>query len=65
MTPELTTVNRAGAWWILGMDDGPIGPYSRRADADDDRRGLLRFAKFENRPGYVTIDKPQTQEVTK
>ena len=34
-------------WWILGDEDaGPMGPYNSRGDAEEDRRGVLRFHRF-------------------
>ena len=41
--PELSLQRRAGAWWIAGYSGGDMGPYATRAEADDDRRGVLRF----------------------
>jgi hypothetical protein len=44
-------------WWIIGPDlDVECGPYDRKADAISDMRGLQRFCKFEDKPGYVTCD---------
>jgi len=55
--PNLTLAKLATGWWILGLPDAPpAGPYDRKADAESDRRGMLRFFKWENRPGYITSD---------
>jgi hypothetical protein len=44
--------HHGGAWWIVS-DDPPMGPYTTKAEAEDDRRGLERSA----RPNAVwTID---------
>ena len=48
-------------WWIIGDPTGPIGPYRNKVEAADIRRGLRRFEKFQNRPGYMTSD-PVTTE---
>ena len=56
----LTTEKRPSGWWILGLEeDGqPLdcGPYTTKADAESDRRGMERFDRYEDRPGYVTTD---------
>ena len=45
-------------YWILGDDDaGPIGPYKSNSEAIEARRGLRRFYRYENEPGFVTSDK--------
>lgn len=41
-------------WYIIGLDDGPCGPYDNRREAEDDRRGLERFLRHENERGFVT-----------
>jgi len=62
---KLQTKLIRGSWWIVGHSDGPMGPYSTRAEAEDDRRGLMRFEQHENKPGYVTGDKPTKSKETK
>lgn len=64
--PNLKVKRRQGSWWITGLpvdhDDGQtgVGPYERRADADDDRRGLERFYRVEiNRSSTRTGRVPQ------
>jgi hypothetical protein len=38
---------REDGWWITNMPEGEdYGPYARKADAEDDRRGMKAF--FEN-----------------
>ena len=52
------TIKRMGKrYWIIGSDE-PIGPYDTMAEAHEDRKGLLRFYKFEDKPGYVTSETP-------
>ena len=51
--PPLNLTRKADGWWITGLDDD-CGPYATRADADDDRRGLIRFFRFENDPEFVS-----------
>lgn len=45
LAASLTTTGKPGRWWIHGMDDGPIGPYDKRAEADEDRQGIQRFMR--------------------
>ena len=56
-TPNLTVTRNCNAWWIHGYLDGPVGPYSTKAEAESDMRGLLRFEKYENRKGFVCSEK--------
>ena len=44
--PSLRVVKRKDGWWILG-DGEPIGPYDKKADADDDRYGLRAFYEMD------------------
>ena len=54
----MTLIHRPDGWWITGLADcDDCGPYTTRAEADDDRRGLERCEKYGHRPGYVTVDK--------
>lgn len=58
--PQLTVARLPGGWWIVGDEYGPMGPYERKADAEADRAGLIRYARHEHKPGYVTSEpKPQ------
>lgn len=56
-TLRLTLAPHNTAWWIQGHPDGPIGPYNTKAEAKTDRRGLLRFERYGDKPGYVTCEK--------
>ena len=64
---SLALAKRTDGYWILDPTgeilDGPCGPYDRKAEAEADRRGLERYAKFGERPGYVTSD-PRRQTLT-
>lgn len=54
-TPGLQLVHREDAWWI--EDYGEFyGPYDTKKEAEEDRRGLIRFYKNEGKKGYVTTD---------
>jgi len=61
MTPDqqlaanLTTTGRPGSWWIEGLAE-PMGPYSTRTEADEDRAGVQRFLRHQHRRGFVTTD---------
>ena len=46
-------VKRMGKWWITG-GDSLVGPYDTRGEAEEDRRGLVRFNKHKDEPGFVT-----------
>jgi len=51
------TEKREGEWWvtgILGVED--CGPYSTRADAESDRRGMERFLKYAEQRDFFTTD---------
>ena len=43
-------------WWIVGDDDGPFGPYSNRAEALDDLKGLKVFYKNRNDKEFFTCE---------
>ena len=48
---------RSDGYWITGVPEGSdCGPYDRKADANDDRRGMIRFFKHEHERGYFTTD---------
>ena len=49
---KMKTVKRGGYWWITGVPDcEDCGPYHTKAEAEDDRRGMARFIKYENKKG--------------
>jgi hypothetical protein len=59
----MTTVQRQDGWWITDCPDcEDCGPYSTRAEAESDMRGLARFEKYADRPGYVTTDRRECHE---
>ena len=41
------SVKRGDGWWVQGLPDGieDCGPYSTKASAEEDRRGMLRTIK--------------------
>jgi hypothetical protein len=54
---KLSVERREDGWWITGLpcSDVPAsGPYSRRDDAEDDRRGLERTFRYWDDPSYFT-----------
>jgi len=57
---KMTLEQRNREWWITGVPDTvtECGPYDTRAEAADDMRGLARFFKYADRPGFVTCDRP-------
>lgn len=48
-------------WWIVGHEDGPMGPYDTKKEADEDRIGVNRSMRHANtppgEPGCWTTDK--------
>jgi hypothetical protein len=60
--PTLTHAHTTAGWWILGVpDEPPCGPYETRAEAQSDRRGMSKFFRLADRPGYVTVDRQPPQ----
>jgi len=61
MTIPSLKIKRLGKFfWILGLGDfGPVGPYDNKGRANEDRKGLIRFFRHENEPGFVTVDKKE------
>ena len=52
-----------GNWWVVGVPDvdGPVGPYDTRAGERDGgaeaaMRGLTRFEKYGDEPGFVSVE---------
>ncbi len=48
MLPDLTLTRREDGWWIVGLPAANCpenGPYRTKAEADEDRQGLLRYFK--------------------
>jgi hypothetical protein len=54
-------IPRNGKWEITDMPDGEpdCGPYTTRAEAESDRIGMARFFRDENKPGFLTSEKPK------
>ncbi|KKN88412.1 hypothetical protein LCGC14_0249750 [marine sediment metagenome] len=44
--PRLRLIQIGTNWWIVGLEK-PMGPYSRKEDAESDRRGVIDFYKHE------------------
>jgi hypothetical protein len=59
-------VERADGWWILNAEGAACdcGPYDTKAEALDDARGMKNFAKYHNKPGYVTSEKKSRKKST-
>jgi len=54
------TFKRDDEYWIKDGDE-EYGPYDTKKEADEDRIGMQRFIKYEDEPGFVTIE-TQTSE---
>lgn len=52
----MNLAKHAAAWWITGHEDGVIGPYNTRAEAEQDRAGLERTARHGHHWAYWTTD---------
>jgi len=66
-TPTRYQIRRRFGWyWIWHNDARPrlLGPYATRADAREDRRGLVDFDRNADRPGFMTID-PRPRKAAK
>ena len=50
---------RDDGWWIINVPDTvtECGPYPTKAMAEDSRRGLARFFKYCDEPGFVTCER--------
>ena len=42
------------SWWIVSDEYGLMGPYNKRGDAASDKKGIIRFQRFENADGFVS-----------
>jgi hypothetical protein len=55
-------VKRMGqSWWVIG-GEGPIGPYNNKAEAEETRKRLNRFERYEDEPGYITCESLKSKE---
>ncbi len=56
----MQTTRRPDGWWITKITEIPdcddCGPYSTRAEAEEDQRGLERFAKWGHLRSYWTCE---------
>ena len=57
LIPKLYLIQQGFHWWITGnKETGAIGPYPNKKEAEDDRRGLMRFYRNHNQPGFATSE---------
>ncbi len=57
----MQTTRRKTGWWITDVPEcDDCGPYTTRAEADDDRRGLERFGRWGHKRAFVTCE-PQAK----
>lgn len=49
---------RFGSWWFV-HGKRLVGPYETRTAAVGDHRGLRRFERHKNVPGFVTSERSQ------
>ena len=60
-------ISRNAAGWFFTHAGLTVGYYETKPEALDAQRGLERFDKFENVPGYIISDpthKPATETQT-
>lgn len=59
----MTIESRPDGYWITSIPDTEdAGPYSTKAEAESDLRGLTRFFKYRDRPGFVTSEREKPCE---
>jgi len=53
----MKVVKKPDGYWVTGIPDcEPCGPYATKADAEDTQRGLERFYKYKDEPGFITCE---------
>ena len=53
----MVIVKKSDGYWVTGIPDcEPCGPYVTKVDAEDTMRGLDRFFKYKDEPGFVTCE---------
>jgi len=53
----MKVIKRPDGWWITKVPDcEDCGPYSTKELAEDDMRGLERFYKYKDEPGFITCE---------
>jgi hypothetical protein len=53
----MKSIKRDREWWVTEIPDcEDCGPYSTKEDAEDTRRGLERFYKYKDEPGFITCE---------
>ena len=51
----METVKRSDGWWVTGIPEtDDAGPYDTKASAEEDRIGMERFLRHQDKRGYVT-----------
>ena len=49
---------REDGWWIVDVPDAEVsGPYETRAEAASDMRGLRRFFRYGDDPGFLSSER--------
>ena len=54
---------KTGKWWVVGLPEGmlPVGPSETRREADEDRVGLAKFFRGQDKRHFVTVDEPRRE----
>lgn len=55
---------RADGWYFV-HDAQDLGPYDTRAEAEADKRGLDRWDRHKDEPGFLTVDPALISELLK
>jgi hypothetical protein len=53
MAAKLETKRHKGHWEVFGLDEGPMGPYGTKAEAEEDRIGVQRFIAADAKGGKM------------
>ncbi len=51
-------IKKSDGYWIKDIPEGtePCGPYATKEAAEETMRGLDRFFKYWDEPGFMTVD---------
>ena len=54
---KMKVIKKPDGYWVTKIPDcEPCGPYATKADAEDTQRGLERFFKYHDEPGFITCE---------
>jgi hypothetical protein len=54
---KMKVIKKPDGYWVTRIPDcEPCGPYTTKVDAEDTQRGLERFYKYQDEPGFITCE---------